>query len=298
MTARPDNLMKAGTKSTGFTLLEVILSMGILALLSASVYAVVSSSISASRAAMEEQLTQRRLSSFLQVTRDAFLNLPGEGTVSLRIAKTGNGEAEPQLVLGKVQGLFGMPSLGGGSVVLAARPRSDGTRTMILLRIPANTTDEEAAAAMNAPGIPLLPKVRKPRWTFLAGNTSTGGAVQAAQPTPVNASEWSEEWPDGSPRPGLVRLEMEVDNIPDPVVMVFYLPSVTPPPAQGRQGAGGNTGPQPQGGDTNNQGRPPLGPGGGNAPGGNRNGQPPQGGRQPGGGQGGRLQGQGGGRSG
>ena len=216
--ARPDTGQKGA-----FTLLEVILSMGILALLSASVYAIVTSSIGASRVAMDQQLTLRRLDAFLRVTRDAFLNLPAQGTVSLQIAKARGGESEPQLILGKVQGLFGMPSLGGGSLVLAARPRADGTRTITLLRIAPNATDRQIEVAMTAPGIPLLPKVRKPHWSFfLDGN-------------------WKEEWPAGSPRPALVKLEGELEGLPSPLEEIFYLPPLTPPaPPETPAGGGGS----------------------------------------------------------
>jgi prepilin-type N-terminal cleavage/methylation domain-containing protein len=197
----------------GFTLLEVVLSMGILALLAASVYAIASSSITASRTVMEQQLTLRRLDAFLRITRGALLNLPGQATVSLEMARGSGGDPEPRLTLGNVQGVFGLPSLGGGSLVLAAKPRADGTRTFTMLRIPARATDRELEAALAARGIPLLPKVRKPRWSFFADDN------------------WKEEWPAGSPRPALVRLQLEIDGLPDPVEAIFYVPPVATPPA-------------------------------------------------------------------
>jgi len=202
-----------------FTLLEVILSMAIMALLAASVYAITSSSITAARTAMDQQLVLRRLDAFLRITRNAFLNLPGQGTVSLEIGKGKGGAAEPRLILGKVQGLFGMPSLGGASLMLAAKARSDGTRTICMVRIPSRLSDRELEAAMNAPGVPLLPKVRKPRWSFMAGSNGDG--------TPA----WKEEWPEGSPRPQLVRLQLEIDEIPDPVEAIFYVPPLPAPQA-------------------------------------------------------------------
>lgn len=195
-------------KRGAFTLLEVVLSMGILALLAASVYAIVNSSIGASRAAMDEQLTLRRLDAFLRVTRDAFLNLPATGTVTLESGKSRGGDAEQRLILGRAQGLFGLPSLAGGSLVLSSRPKADGTRTITLLRIPANASDREREQALAAPGIPLLPRVRKPRWSFF------------------QEGNWKEEWPTGNPRPSLVRLQMEVEELPDGVEAIFYLPSL------------------------------------------------------------------------
>ena len=129
----------------------------------------------------------------------------------LEIGKGKGGEAEPRLILGKVQGLFGMPSLGGASLMLTAKARSDGTRTICMVRIPARLSDRELEAALNAPGVPLLPKVRKPRWSFYQGG------------------EWREELPAGSPRPQLVRLQLEIDEMPDPIEAIFYIPPVSAP---------------------------------------------------------------------
>jgi hypothetical protein len=90
-----------------------------------------------------------------------------------------------------------------------------------MVRIPARLSDRELEAAMNAPGVPLLPKVRKPRWSFMAAANGDG--------TPA----WKEEWPagGGSPRPLLVRLQLEIDEIPDPVEAIFYVPPLLAPQA-------------------------------------------------------------------
>ena len=82
-----------------------------------------------------------------------------------------------------------------------------------MVRIPARLSDRELEAALTAPGVPLLPKVRKPRWAFFQGG------------------EWKEEWPTGSPRPELVRLQLEIDEIPDPIEAIFYVPPVSEPQA-------------------------------------------------------------------
>lgn len=210
------SILQNGSRNSpgGFTLLEVVLSMGILALLAGSIYAISNSAITASRTTMEQQLTLRRVDAFLRVTRDALLNLPAQATVSLEVARSPGGNPEPRLILGNVQGLFGVPSLGGGSLVLAARPRADGSRTITMLRIPAKASEREIATALAAPGTPLLPGVRKPRWSFLVGDS------------------WKEEWPAGSPRPTLVKLQFEINGIADPVEAIFFIPPVTAPPAE------------------------------------------------------------------
>ena len=208
--------MRAGTipdrNPQGFTLLEVVISMVIMALLAGCVYAIVNSAISASQTTMTQQLIFRRLDAFLRVTREAFLNLPAQGSVTL--------EPEQRLVIAKPQEIFGQPSLAGGSLVLVARAQSDGTRTMTMLTIPVNATDRQRAEALVSRGIPLLPKLRKPRWSFMISSN--------------NVLQWKEELPAGSPRPVLIRLQLEIDELPHPVEAVFYIPPVgatSPPPA-------------------------------------------------------------------
>ena len=189
-----------------FTLVEVVLAMGILALLATAVYAVTSSAIGASRAAMEQQLVLRRADAFLSVVRDALLNLPAEGSVSLEIGKSASGSAEQRLVLSKARNLFGVPSLGGGSLLIAARPMADGSRVLTLLRIPPGLREDQRDKALSAHGVPLLPGTISPQWSFFSGGT------------------WREEWPAGSPRPQLVRLKVQLREIPDPIETLFYLP--------------------------------------------------------------------------
>jgi prepilin-type N-terminal cleavage/methylation domain-containing protein len=195
----------------GFTLVEVVLAMGILALLATAVYAVTSSAIGASRSAMEQQLVLRRADAFLSVVRDALVNLPAEGSVSLEIGKSASGSPEQRLVLSKARNLFGLPSLGGGSLVLAARPMADGSRVLTLLRLSPGLRDDQREKALSARGVPLLPGVISPQWSFFSGGM------------------WREEWPSGSPRPQLVRLKVHLREIPDPIETLFYLPPLGAP---------------------------------------------------------------------
>ncbi len=206
------NSARSRRETQAFTLIEVVVSMGILALLAASVYAIVGSSITASRIAMDQQLVLRRVDAFLTVTRDAFLNLPAEGSVSYEIGKGAGGQAEQRIILEKARNLFGLPSLGGGKLVLAARPQSDGTRTITLLRIPPNAQPLDITHALEAPGIPLLPGVIKPRWSFYF----------------YANGNWTEECPEGS-RPSLVKLQFELNDLPDPIESIFQVPPVTAP---------------------------------------------------------------------
>jgi prepilin-type N-terminal cleavage/methylation domain-containing protein len=202
--------------SRAFTLVEVVLAMGILALLATAVHSVTSSAIGASRAAMEQQLVLRRADAFLSVVRDALLNLPAEGSVSLEIGKSPSGSPEPRLVITKARNLFGLPSLAGGSLIISARPTADGSRVLTLLRLPPGLREDQRDKALSAHGVPLLPGAISPQWSFFSGGA------------------WKEEWPAGSPRPQLVRLSIQLREVPDPIESLFYVPPVGAGPSTGQ----------------------------------------------------------------
>lgn len=209
-----------GRHSAAFTLFEVILALLILALLSGAVYSIANAALNATRSTMDEQAATRRLQSFIRVTRDTFLNLPADAQLVYRIGKSDGGSPVPELVFRETAGAFGIPSLGGGSLVLAARPRADGTRTLSILRIPGDLTDRQAADLMSrGPWVPLLPRVERVKWTFFQGGV------------------WREEWAEGAGRPQAVRLQMEGADLGGrPVDLSFWIPPVQPaPPAAAPQ---------------------------------------------------------------
>ncbi len=207
------------TRPQGFTLFEVILALGLLALLTGAVYSISSAALDASRSTLDEQFAVRRLESFLRVTREAFLNLPREGSVFLRMTSSASGAPVPEMVFREAAGVFGISSLGGGSLILAARPRADGSRSFSMLRVPANMQGAELSRySVDGPWVALLPGVERVKWTFF-----------------VNG-EWREEWPEGAGRPLAVRLEMECRDVPGyPVDAQFWIPplAAAPPPQAG-----------------------------------------------------------------
>jgi len=202
----------------GFTLFEVILALMILAMLTGAVYSITSAATEASKATMEEQGSVRRVEAFLKVTRDAFLNLPRDGSVQLRFSKSATGAPVPEVIFEGAAGMFGIPSLGGGSLILAARPRADGSRTMSLLRVPQNLqgTELDRLKAGNS-WIPLLPRLEKVKWMFFANG------------------EWKEEWLTENGRPLAARLEMEVLDMGGSKIDVqFWVPPLAAEAARGQ----------------------------------------------------------------
>ncbi|MFI0348362.1 MAG: prepilin-type N-terminal cleavage/methylation domain-containing protein [Chthoniobacterales bacterium] len=194
-------------RSAAFTLLEVLLAMAIVALLAGSIYSITSASIQSTRETIQEQLVMRRLKGFLEITRDAFLNLPANGNVYLTTPNSSN--ALPDLNFENATAVFGIPSLGGGTLVLSALARNDGTRTFSILRLPKNVQETDRnALSQDEHWIELLPKVNKPHWSFFRNR------------------EWVDEWPRGTGRPLLVRLQMEVLGVHNSINSIFYIPPV------------------------------------------------------------------------
>ncbi len=199
---------------SAFTLFEVILSLMILALLTGAVYSITSAATETSMATLDEQVSVRRIEAFLKVTRDAFLNLPRDGKVQLRFSKSSTGAPVPEIIFEEAAGLFGIPSLGGGSLILAAKPRADGSRTMSLLRIPKDLHGEQLENLKSGNSwIPLLPRVEKVKWSFFADG------------------EWKEEWLPENGRPLAARLQLEyLDMAGSKIDCQFWIPPVTAVP--------------------------------------------------------------------
>lgn len=196
-----------------FTLFEVVIALMILGLLSGAVYSITTAALQATKATMAEQSGMRRLEAFVRITRDAFLNLPVDAELFLRIGKSSAGAPVPELVFAETSGTFGMPSLGGGSMILSARPRADGTRAFSILRVPANIRGlEYDRFTESSAWVPLLPGVEKVVWLFF------------------RQGEWVEEWPEGSGRPESVRLLFEYIEIPGSEIgLQFWIPPLAPP---------------------------------------------------------------------
>jgi prepilin-type N-terminal cleavage/methylation domain-containing protein len=209
----PELRIKKNALRSGFTLFEVIMALMILGLLSGAVYSIAKAALETSKSVMTEQSSARRLEAFLRITREGFLNLPADANLSLRISKASSGAPVPELVFAETSGTFGVSSLGGGSLILAARPRADGTRSFSILRVP-EELDASAQERLIAKGdwVPLLPGVEKVVWFFF------------------NGSEWVEEWPQGAGRPQMVRLQFSYEPMPGTTIDVqFWIPPLAPP---------------------------------------------------------------------
>ena len=208
-------MKKRRASNKGFTLFEVILALMILGLLSGAVYSITAAALESTKATLTEQAASRRLEAFVRITRDAFLNLPADAKLFLRFGKVSSGAPVPELVFSETTGTFGVSSLGGGSLILSARPRADGTRVFSILSVPADLQGIDYDRLMDQGAwIPLLPGVEKVSWLFW------------------QQGEWVEEWPEGSTRPLSIRLRFEYIDLPGSIIdLQFWIPPLAAPEA-------------------------------------------------------------------
>jgi prepilin-type N-terminal cleavage/methylation domain-containing protein len=209
----------------GFTLLEVILAVMIVGLIAGAVYAMTTASLEASRAVMDEQSSVRRLEAFLGVLRDAFLRVPADGEMYLEMTESAGGAPVPVIHFVGSPGVFGVSSLGGGSLLLSARPAPDGTRTFSMLRLPAGLSGIEQDRLMDdGAWVPLLAGVERVEWLFYQNG------------------EWVAEWPQGLGRPLAVGASFEYEGVPGLTINAqFRVPPLSRAPTA-PSGEGGGPG--------------------------------------------------------
>ena len=200
-------------RRSGFTLFEVVIALALLGILTGAVYTTTFSAMEASKSTLSEQASSRRLEAFLNVTRNAFLSLPREGRVHLRFTRASSGAPVPEVIFEEASGVFGVPSLGGGSLILSARPMSDGTRTMSVLRVPKDLQGTQLERyTSQGPWVPLLPRVERVKWTFLTND------------------QWREEWLPENGRPLAARLQMDCLDMPESKIDAkFWIPQLVAP---------------------------------------------------------------------
>lgn len=190
---------------TAFTLVETLIALAIFALIASAIYTVSSASIEATTTTTQNLASEERLLTFLRATRNALLNLPARASVQLRFDNSA-GVGTPELVFRGAASPYGVASLAGGDLILAARPQADGTRTLSLLRIPRNTsTTELNLHRQKALWLPLLPRLDKVEWAFFQDG------------------EWLPLW-ETDQRPKLIRLRFHRRDEADVIESTFFIP--------------------------------------------------------------------------
>lgn len=215
----------------GFTLMEVILALTILALLSGTVFAIISTAVRTTARMRVVQNENDQVSHFIRLCRQAFQNLPATATVTLKIVETGVPHLQELTIGGAPESFgFGPNPISYKDATLGLRPDAAATEAaedklpvfnLSLTRediIPADPGQATPMVRAEADGLlapddqgrvwmPLLPNVASLTWRAYKNDEE----------------QWLDEW-ESSSFPLLVEMNLQLSGRSQPIRAVFTLP--------------------------------------------------------------------------
>jgi len=183
----------------GFTLIEVILALGIFSLLAGALFFSVQAVTTANAVLGQEQMRARKVDAFLNWCRRGFRNLGPRSEIILRTRETGAAGLAVDLVIRRAPGAFSLGEFDaiGPDLVLSAIPDGKGSATLSVARFPGSWSLTESSERLRPEDwLPLLEGIRLLRWSFW------------------NPPEqmFQDEWPEGRPLPEMMRLVMTLES--------------------------------------------------------------------------------------
>jgi prepilin-type N-terminal cleavage/methylation domain-containing protein len=184
--------MRNQSRQRGFTLLEVAISIGIIALISGAIFAIVQGVFSVTQRIEYGWNRHQQIYRFSELMRTTFREMPADAVVIYEDEEW-NGIASPTLILrGASIDLGGASSLSGEwETVLQGRQQRGGRMGLYIFQrpIPGSRAAQEY---LETEAIELLPDLIYVNWEFRE----------------ANGIDWLTVWRDTGQRPVLVRLEI------------------------------------------------------------------------------------------
>lgn len=245
----------------GFTLLEVLLALGVLAVLVAGLAGISTASLRLSRSVMEAQQEESVRDGFERLLRENLTEMASDATVQLVPDDSTGGQ---QLIIGSASGMFPIASVAlvTDSIVLVTGRDRAGRYGMDIVYYDGdywtdlqdgNIEDELMVT------VPLRDDFDKLEWAVYD----------------IDEDEWFDEWEEASTRPFFLQLNYRLAGDLADSRMIVWLANkqATNAAPGGQEGAGGQEGGGGQGGGANRPGGsvptvdvPGRGGGGGNTP--------------------------------
>ncbi|MFZ4764743.1 MAG: prepilin-type N-terminal cleavage/methylation domain-containing protein [Roseimicrobium sp.] len=215
----------------GFTLLEIVMALTILALLSGMVFGIIRVSMNTATETRALQLENDAVSRFILLCRHTFQNLPSTAILTLTITEKGTPPQQELTLSGVPEAFaFGVNPMSYKDSILGLRPDLTATNasetgaplyTLALSRediIPKDPNQPPGAASPSGEGaaapddqgrywMPLMSNVTSLSWRFLKED-----------------DVWEEEW-DSTNLPLLVEMNLLLQERTQPLRVVFALPT-------------------------------------------------------------------------
>lgn len=199
--------MKYRSSQRGFTLLEVAIAIGIVALISGAIFAIVQGIFSVTQRIEYGWNRHQQIYRFSELMRTTFRELPANAVITYD-EEPWNGVASPTLILrGASIGFGGATSLSGEwETVLQAREKRGGRVGLHVFQRPIEGT-RAATEYSETEAIELLPDLIYVKWEFRQ----------------ANGIDWLTVWNQPNQRPVLVRLEIMPLETETPQISTYWL---------------------------------------------------------------------------
>lgn len=194
---------------SAFTLVEIVAVLAILSLISAAVFAVTSSSVSASVALSETQNRRQQIFGLIELCNENFRRLPGNAFFETRRSKEGQLELlfidAPRTFVWGDQSAY-------GNTILSIHSQPGGLFSLVLTREKGrdksiNTSSSEKPESVS---LTLVTDLSEVKWRFFY----------------VPTGQWLNEWTYRELRPNLVELNLKPADEKALTRAVFWLPDV------------------------------------------------------------------------
>jgi prepilin-type N-terminal cleavage/methylation domain-containing protein len=224
--------IRASLSRSGFTLIEVVVALTILAMMTGTLFSIIQGSV---RAASQIELLQREndsINRLLDVLRKTFTTLPSTATLELVLTDLNASDQQELTITGAPNTFgFGIKPISYSPTILSLRPdaaaRVDEAGNLLYSLSISRTdlippTDDKGLApnqeldgvlAQDEQGrnwMPLLPEVSTLKWRFYKLSEDT----------------WFEEWSE-SAWPDLIEIQLLMRDRLTPTRMVFSVPTLT-----------------------------------------------------------------------
>ncbi len=209
---------------SGFTLLEVTLSIGLMALLAAGIYSLAAGSVELSAELVEYQDREALRRKFLELCRFNLENLPAHAKLELTNVDSGAYYTSYLSVEGDPSAFASASrSLDVSRVILASEVESSGFTGVFLYYLDARqneawTQGQQERVLSECQRFPLVGRLRQATWRFYDRRRKL----------------WVETWKAGRENPPMVSLLFEMEGDAAPERLVFWVP-------ENRAAPGGNS---------------------------------------------------------
>ncbi len=219
-----------------FTLLEVIVGIGLIGLVMTGIYSVAAASLKLANDVTFRQQHEMHLHSFLSVMRRNIEDIPGNARISMEPPAGAGGVLRSEIVLEDYPLAFSWARVAAGSkrvLVISDKDPRGGTQVRIryLDADEAQVHSEQGSIPDDGGrGIVLIDGLKSVRWRFFNPRTRSNDPEES----------WEEDWVRPNERPSLVEMTIEFFDESEPLRSVFWIPVVANPEAVVRGVQNGN----------------------------------------------------------